>query len=483
MAKTPPTEGQLEVLQWIADGSPEGVFTDPKFKVSADALDRRNLVRVKRRKSPWIAEITDEGKQLLANAGTTAITPVGSSASSPSALQPSSEVPGASAGPSRPASISERTPTAPAKSATQKMMDRLSVERIIEFPNAETGRYKQLVTVARRKKLFPEDMELVVSTSWSKPCSVELKRRPEWQLKALDPVDVPERLRAPHKAVATLMQQRTDRLGMDKARWNWALRVVQGLAAEAEGRGYVVVPAPAPKPDRYGYLSREQRLTGHLAVRIGEDDVQLFLGQAREQRPHLPSAADLRRKEKGYVVSTTESFKTDFISIRLTGLEPPYWQSEWVETESARADSLLPRIIQEIELRAARAVDQRVTKQRLEDEKRRQWEAIRQRAIQRLNEDHRAKVLLDQAGRFQQVQLLNEYIAAVKRHVESMNPLDAAAASDWLHWAESHAAAINPLLGALRMPEDPKPDADAIKPYMDGWSPYGPERGGWGAWG
>ncbi|WP_272914131.1 hypothetical protein [Arthrobacter sp. H-02-3] len=39
MAKTPPTERQLAVLHWIADGCPAGVMTDPKYKVSAYALD------------------------------------------------------------------------------------------------------------------------------------------------------------------------------------------------------------------------------------------------------------------------------------------------------------------------------------------------------------------------------------------------------------------------------------------------------------
>ena len=76
--------------------------------------------------------------------------------------------------------------------------------------------------------------------------------------------------------------------------------------------------------------------------------------------------------------------------------------------------------------------------------------------------------------------MLGDYIAAVRSHIALMNQADAAAATDWLHWAESYAKMINPLLGDIRMPEDPKPDADAIKPYMNGWSPYGPGRGMWG---
>lgn len=192
--------------------------------------------------------------------------------------------------------------------------------------------------------------------------------------------------------------------------------------------------------------------------------------------PHLLTAAELRRQANGYSVPTEDLVKTDFLSIRLSGLEPPFWQSEWTETDTASADSLLPRIIQEVELRAARAVEVRLEKQRRDDEKRRQWEQVRDRAIARLNEEHRAKVLLDQAERFQRVQLLSDYIAAMRSRIESMDLADVAAATDWLQWVETYTAATDPLLGVLRIPDDPKPDADAIKPHMKGWSPYGPER-------
>jgi len=454
-------------------------MADPKFKVSAYALDRRNLVRVNRRKNPWIAEITEAGKQLLANGGTASMTVADPVKPASTVIQASAAVPVASRSTSRPAQVPARVPTAPAKSATQKMMDLLVVERVVEFTSAETGRYKQLVTVARRKKLFPDDMELVVTTIWNKPCTVELRRRPEWQLVALAPVDVPAVIRTPHDVVAKLKQQRTDRLGMDTPRWNWTLRIVQGLAIEAERRGYGVAAVPVPKPAYYGRVSHEERTNGHLKVSIGEDEVHLRFSQAKERAPHLLTASELRRQANGYSVPTEDLVKTDFLNILLTGLEPPFWQSEWTETDTARADSLLPRIVQEVELRAARAVEVRLEKQRRDDEKRRQWEQVRDRAIGRLNEDHRAKVLLDQAERFQRVQLLGDYIAAMRSHIESMNLVDAAAATDWLQWAEAHATAINPLLGEIRMPDDPKPDADAIKPHMKGWSPYGPDRGMW----
>jgi hypothetical protein len=504
---------QVGVLRWIAVGCPEGVMKDVTYKTTAAALQNRNLVRISKPHGRWQATVLPGGQHYLDHGhydpavvarydelmgggrpdaqqrrlrkqertrpvSDTNLRVDGDPVKpASSVIQASAVVPVAPTSTSRPTQIRARVPAAPAKSATQKMMERLVAEHVIEFAKAETSRYKQLVTVARRKKLFPDDMELVVTTSWNNPCTVELKRRPEWQLVALAPVDVPAVIRTPHDVVAKLKQQRTDRLGMDTPRWNWTLRIVQGLAIEAERRGYGVAAVPVTKPDYYGRASHEERTNGHLKVSIGEDEVHLRFSQAKERAPHLLTASELRRQAKGYSVPTEDLLKTDFLNIRLTGLEPPFWQSEWTETDTASADSLLPRIFQEVELRAARAVEVRLEKQRRDDEKRRQWEQVRDRAIGRLNEDHRAKVLLDQAERFQRVQVLGGYIAAMRSHIESMNLMDAAAATDWLQWAEAHATAINPLLGEIRKPDNPKPDADAIKPYMKGWSPYGPERG------
>lgn len=474
MAKTPPTERQLEVLQWIADGSPNGVMTDTTYKVAAYALERRSLARIKRRR-PWDAEITEAGRRILAGADFEQVSTDTSIPTEPTrnislpkstnSDQKRSE-PKQSAAAARPA----------VKGATEKMMDQLEVEHIIEFKSSERGRYTQLVNVVRRKKLLPDNMELVVSPRWSNPCTVELKRRPEWQLVTLVPVDIPATLRAPHAVVTKLKDQHTDRLGMDTPRWNWTLRVIQGLVVEAEIRGHEVSVIPVPRTDYYG-RSVDEKNKGHLKIAIGEDEVQLHFSQSKDTVSRTLSAAELRRQANGYRVPTLESVKTDHIAVKLFGLEPEFWQAEWVETDTSRADDFLPRILQEIELRAARAVEQRLKKQQHDDEERRQWELVRDQAIAQLNEKHRAEVLYDQAERFQRAELLADYIDAMKIKARSMNAFQASAANEWIHWAESHMLATNPLRGELHMPADPKPDAEAIKPYMQGRSPYGPGRG------
>jgi hypothetical protein len=51
---------------------------------------------------------------------------------------------------------------------------------------------------------------------------------------------------------------------------------------------------------------------------------------------------------------------------------------------------------------------------------------------------------------------------------------DAQQVEAWLTWATDYADAIDPLVGALRMPESPEPSPDELRPYLRGWNPYGP---------
>ena len=54
---------QVEVLQWVADGSPEGRWPegDYTYKTTCYGLSNRRLVTVDRRQAYWNATITDAG--------------------------------------------------------------------------------------------------------------------------------------------------------------------------------------------------------------------------------------------------------------------------------------------------------------------------------------------------------------------------------------------------------------------------------------
>jgi len=57
---------QLDVLRWVAAGSPAGVMAGYSHRVSAAALRSRGLLRISGRGPRWHAELTDEGRSALA---------------------------------------------------------------------------------------------------------------------------------------------------------------------------------------------------------------------------------------------------------------------------------------------------------------------------------------------------------------------------------------------------------------------------------
>jgi hypothetical protein len=63
----PLTVRQVEVLQWISDGCPDGVWSDFTYKTTAYALAARGLVKVDRRRDQWSASITGAGEFYLAH--------------------------------------------------------------------------------------------------------------------------------------------------------------------------------------------------------------------------------------------------------------------------------------------------------------------------------------------------------------------------------------------------------------------------------
>ncbi|MGH3502040.1 MAG: hypothetical protein ACRDQA_14325 [Nocardioidaceae bacterium] len=56
---------QLDVLTWIGDGCPDGVWSDFTYKHTTYALAGRGLVTVDMRRGSWSAALTQRGRYYL----------------------------------------------------------------------------------------------------------------------------------------------------------------------------------------------------------------------------------------------------------------------------------------------------------------------------------------------------------------------------------------------------------------------------------
>lgn len=61
--------GQMDILQWIADGCPERDWADFSHRISARSLANRDLVQVRGHGPTWTAKITQAGRALLSGEG------------------------------------------------------------------------------------------------------------------------------------------------------------------------------------------------------------------------------------------------------------------------------------------------------------------------------------------------------------------------------------------------------------------------------
>jgi hypothetical protein len=78
--------------------------------------------------------------------------------------------------------------------------------------------------------------------------------------------------------------------------------------------------------------------------------------------------------------------------------------------------------------------------------------------------------------RVEMVQRIDEYLSALRDHIESLtDPDELSAAHEWEEWVSSHRAGVDPFTERVGMPSIPEPKPEDLKPFMRGLSPYGPE--------
>jgi hypothetical protein len=147
-----------------------------------------------------------------------------------------------------------------------------------------------------------------------------------------------------------------------------------------------------------------------------------------------------------------------------------YRKSGWADGLAPLEDQL-PQILQEVELRAGFAEEQRLAAEREQQERKLPWHTAMAEAKRRLRESHRAETLVNQADDWTRAAQLDRYLAAMETSIDAMQSADErAAAQQWLDWARNYRRQPDPLGQPLAMPDDPKSTAENLKPYLGRWS-------------
>ncbi|MFT7840698.1 hypothetical protein Q5530_31535 [Saccharothrix sp. BKS2] len=466
-ADKPLNPHQVEVLGWVADGCPDGVWPGQQHKVSARALQARRLLSVNRLDGRWHATLTPAGRYYLDHG----------SYPSPGAPLPAPVVKPrtrlTASATSTPASTKKTAATGKAAVTTptpsQSAADELVAAVLaaggtlaVDIRNEGDDRsFTAKANAIRRGYRLPAGKQLLVRHNGWKHRILSIVDLPDWMAPPVAPVQVPERLRNPHPAIVALRdsERALPVVGLARAR---ALRLLHALAATAQERGHKV---KAVTDD--GYRRRDD--VHQLVFHIHGHQVRLRITQLNDRADHVPTAKELADKRRW--PNTSYIPKYDYTPSHRLRIEIPgrheYYRSAWSDGTGIHLDDHLPEILRELEHRAdgAHRAEQEEQERRHLQEIQRQQRLARAKVM--LVESHRADTLHKQLDAWTRARQLDVYLDAMQARIDTLDDLDqATAAREWLNWARDYAHRTNPLNHPIAMPADPEPTLEALAPFL-----------------
>ncbi len=439
-------QAQLDLLQWIEDGCPDGVYADKHHRISAAALKGRGLVEISGRRDSWEARLTPDGREYLKKL----------------------KEPGAP------------PPRQPNVSVTEELIRQVEEAGGVLKVERERGSdgvdYSARVRAAIEHGKVPARKKF--SCRWAQGVT---EIRLDDLAPGFDPdpipVPVPEKVSRYHPVVKQFRAAK-DRHEVSRAQMSRVLRILQGLVVAAEAQGWTVATVPA-EPERSEYDHRSGGWSGsgdgHLVITAGEYSQALRVSEeglpsrTHWERELLYARPSWMGEPSRKPLGEYEAKATGRLEIELV---PAHSGRKWADRKSWTLEEKLPEVLEQVEIEEAAARNRREEAERREAERRVQWEAAMERAAQLHLQAHRAEHLDRRVGQWRRAEDIRAYCDALEaRH-------GAGASSEWVEWARSFAERIDPLTRPPEIPADPENvRPDELKPFLGGWSPYGPD--GW----
>ncbi|MDX2375629.1 hypothetical protein M4I32_02305 [Microbacterium sp. LRZ72] len=445
MAKNPQqlNQKQLDVLRWIRDGCPDGVYTEGwEHRIVARALERRGLSSISGQGPSWRASMTAAGRQWL------------------EAPPVADVIPDDTEG----AAFIDRVLAADGK-------------LVIEDPHeSDLKPYERLIRLSLKSSRRPHGKQLALRREggWTSRRWIICFENYAPDYVESRPVAVPERVGKYHPVA---------RAYLDDVSWQYvskehvsrAARVLHALASEAERRGVKIqLPAQvAANKDRH----KRHPMKGHLWFVTSDGDYSV---EIRE----IPGTGGAKRDysyspPKGTPTwiwrRNTEFVSTGRLELILDGRRTPYQGQHFRDAKATRVEDKLGDVfaaLERYEIEAGWAEERRV---REGAERRRRWEAALENAKREFawqaRWDHFSRMVAQQDDLKRRRVFLDAAVAAAEtlageEHTAVLTYLD-----------EMHRAVdkIDPLAEPkLIVPEVPTPTEAELAPLMKGWSPYGP---------
>lgn len=363
-----------------------------------------------------------------------------------------------SAVPAKPRTPYSERPVARVRRAkARELIERLVAEghvRITDPDDDEVAEWRRVVNYAKRHGLEPAGKRIEKVPYGGPGLELFLAEGPHPNARSQRPreggslVPVPSRLGHLHPVV-TALKDDASRLVMPSTLRRRSLLLLQGLAAEAVRRGHEVRKAGS------SFYPRE----GGVDVAVDGFAYTVTI------RQEFPESTDQERSAR-LVVELAHGL-TD---------RPGRWR----DRKSRTLEEALGVVLGEIEARAVEDARRRQDEQQARAERDVRWQAAMDVAKEQAVREQLAQVLREQARCWQEAAVLSAYCMALERRIGELDGAADKSALDsarrWLQWVRGYVRSIDPLSRLPEMPHTREPTPEELKPYLRGWSPYGPER-------
>lgn len=404
----PLTVRQVEVLRWIAEDCPNGVWQDFTYKTTAYALAARGLVRVNRRRKQWSASLTDDGRFYLLHGRY------------PQDIIPDGDVrtAGTTSGTGDLAAelLAQLTAgdghlTVTSPSERQRAMYRRAIHFLITghqvpegFVLRHTGRDRGDLTI----RLQPEDE------------APRPQPRPT--------VTVPQSSGAVRDQVRALASRL--RLPVTEPTIERALRILQAIADECLARGWSL--DCDPEDDR------------RLWIRAGECSFELSLREKLVDRD-VPDEDKLSTSKYPWQRIPLQATKVGSGRLRLE-LGRYYQSKSWSDQTRWSLDDKLGSLFAELDARVAQVAEERRLREADLLYRQQAWDAAVLAAKEAYVVDLNRRRLRDQVHDHVEARKLREYARSLIDVIDSCHDASTAdAIRKWQQWARDEATRVDPV--------------------------------------
>lgn len=445
------SEKQVATLEWIRDGCPAvDDETEVSRKISAASLKRRGLSTVRGAGAMWKALITPAGRAWLEAHTTTVSEAVGG--------------------------------------ADGLLARVLAAEgRLPNGGDAETkAAHEEIVRQSHHAASRPRGWRLDVKNtgSYVEPAYEVVLVRHFVDLVEEHPVPVPEHVTRYHPSVKAYFADRNRQM-VSTEHVARAGRILQAIADAAPRRGVdVVSPRSAGLPPVIDAYGRRDMSRAHLTLRAPAGTYAL-----RIQEVSAPSTTPVPRRawnQRSTRAAWLDDRQFQFVSsgvleVVVEGPGMGYSGGYRIrDSATMTLDERLPRVFRRIELHRLEAEQLAQDRERAAAERQRRWEAAMAAARARFDEQARWEAFERSSREWHAIRRHRAFLPAARGAAGALDGPRRDELLAHLDFAERRLDEADPLGNPdLLLPSAPAPKPDDLRPYLDGWSPHGPDEGRW----